>query len=108
MFVPGLFSTNRFSKDCCIHLRGYPYLHEPGDVTYSTRACDVMQDGPVASARSWGEPVFVGGEPPLPRVKVDGTSLSAGFRDEKAQVDRVWHLHSLKCILGKDCSENWF
>lgn len=28
--------------DCCIKLRGYPYLHEPDDVTFTSRACDIM------------------------------------------------------------------
>ncbi|CAJ1422249.1 unnamed protein product [Effrenium voratum] len=41
-WVGDLFNDSIY--DCCIHLRGYPYLHEPGDVTYSTRACDVMQE----------------------------------------------------------------
>lgn len=30
--------------DCHIVLRGYPYLHEPSDMTYSARACDIMED----------------------------------------------------------------
>lgn len=36
-FTPGIY-------DCHIVLRGYPYLHEPEDITYSARACDVMED----------------------------------------------------------------
>jgi len=28
--------------DCCIKLRGYPYLHEPDDITFNSRACDIM------------------------------------------------------------------
>merc|ERR1719387_3324765 len=28
--------------DCYISIRGYPFLHEPADVTFSTRACDIM------------------------------------------------------------------
>jgi len=30
--------------DACIILRGYPYLHEPDDVSFNARACDVMDD----------------------------------------------------------------
>merc|ERR1719277_2796900 len=30
--------------DACIILRGYPYLHEPHDVSFSARACDIMDD----------------------------------------------------------------
>jgi len=30
--------------DCCIRLRGYPYLHEPDDFTFGTRACDIMDE----------------------------------------------------------------
>jgi len=30
--------------DCYIVLKGYPYLHEPEEITYSARACDVMFD----------------------------------------------------------------
>jgi len=28
--------------DCCIMLRGYPFLHEPEDVTFTKRVCDIM------------------------------------------------------------------
>ncbi|CAE7532786.1 CLCN5 [Symbiodinium natans] len=35
---------NNSIYDCVISLRGYPYLHEPNDVTYSARACDIMQE----------------------------------------------------------------
>lgn len=28
--------------DMCIELRGYPFLHEEDDVTFNTRACDIM------------------------------------------------------------------
>jgi len=28
--------------DCCIVLRGYPFLHEPEDVTFTKRVCDIM------------------------------------------------------------------
>lgn len=28
--------------DVCILNRGYPFLHEPDDVTFNTRACDIM------------------------------------------------------------------
>merc|ERR1719221_1792255 len=28
--------------DCCIKLRGYPFLHEPDEVTFRSRACDIM------------------------------------------------------------------
>eukprot|EP00397_Hematodinium_sp_SG-2012_P003964 GEMP01003974.1.p1 GENE.GEMP01003974.1~~GEMP01003974.1.p1 ORF type:complete len:848 (-),score=152.16 GEMP01003974.1:1726-4269(-) len=30
--------------DCHIVLRGYPYLHEPEEITYTSRVCDVMED----------------------------------------------------------------
>ena len=30
--------------DACIVLRGYPYLHEPDDVSFQARACDIMDD----------------------------------------------------------------
>jgi len=30
--------------DCYIRLRGYPYLHEPDDFTFGTRACDIMDE----------------------------------------------------------------
>jgi len=30
--------------DACIILRGYPYLHEPHDVCFKARACDIMDD----------------------------------------------------------------
>ncbi|CAK9071114.1 H(+)/Cl(-) exchange transporter 3 (Chloride channel protein 3) (ClC-3) (Chloride transporter ClC-3) [Durusdinium trenchii] len=41
-WVGDLFNHSIY--DCVIGLRGYPYLHEPCEVTYTTRACDVMQD----------------------------------------------------------------
>jgi chloride channel 3/4/5 len=28
--------------DCCLVLRGYPFLHEPEDITFTKRACDIM------------------------------------------------------------------
>lgn len=28
--------------DCCIRLRGYPFLHEPEEVTFTSRVCDIM------------------------------------------------------------------
>ena len=41
--VGDLFSHGIY--DCMIHLRGYPFLHEHCEVTYSARACDVMRLG---------------------------------------------------------------
>jgi len=41
-FVGDVFSDGIY--DACIVLRGYPYLHEPDDVSFNTRACDVMDD----------------------------------------------------------------
>jgi len=41
-FVGDLFTKGIY--DCYITLRGYPFLHEPDDVTFTTRACDVMDE----------------------------------------------------------------
>jgi len=30
--------------DCYIRLRGYPYLHEPDEVSYHAKACNIMDD----------------------------------------------------------------
>ncbi|CAL1131702.1 unnamed protein product [Cladocopium goreaui] len=35
---------NHSIYECVIHLRRYPFLNEPCEITYSARACDVMQE----------------------------------------------------------------
>jgi len=41
-FVGDVFGDGIY--DACIILRGYPYLHEPDEVCFRARACDIMDD----------------------------------------------------------------
>lgn len=43
--IPPVANHGQGIYECVIHLRGYPFLNEPCEITYSARACGLGSGG---------------------------------------------------------------